>query len=152
MWTESEHEILYRILETLIPASKDGKIPSANNILIIEKLKQEAIKDNKFNSLLLDGLKHIKHMLIATGNDLNSIDLRNFTNLICKLEDQKPEFFNAFLRNIYIAYYNQPSIRTHFGLSANPPHPEGYNVPSETIEEISSLVAPVIKRGACYRI
>ena len=152
MWTESEHEILYRILETLIPASKDGKIPSANNILIIEKLKQEAIKDNKFKSLLLDGLKHIKHMLIATGNDLNSIDLRNFTNLICKLEDQKPEFFNAFLRKIYIAYYNQPSIRTHFGLSANPPHPEGYNVPSETIEEISSLVAPVIKRGACYRI
>ena len=90
-------------------------------------------------------------MLIETGNDLNSIDLRNFTNLICKLEDQKPEFFNAFLRKIYIAYYNQPSIRTHFGLSANPPHPEGYNVPSETIEEISSLVAPVIKRGACYR-
>ena len=152
MWTESEHEILYRILETLIPASKDGKIPSANNILIIEKLKQEAIKDNKFKSLLLDGLKHIKHMLIATGNDLNSIDLRNFTNLICKLEDQKPEFFNAFLRKIYIAYYNQPSIRTHFGLSANPPHPDGYNVPSETIEEISSLVAPVIKKGACYRI
>ena len=151
MWTESEHEILYRILETLIPASKDGKIPSANNILIIEKLKQEAIKDNKFKSLLLDGLKHIKQMLIETGNDLNSIDLRNFTNLICKLEDQKPEFFNAFLRKIYIAYYNQPSIRTHFGLSANPPHPEGYNVPSETIEEISSLVAPVIKRGACYR-
>ena len=152
MWTESEHEILYRILETLIPASKDGKIPSANNILIIEKLKQEAIKDNKFKSLLLDGLKHIKQMLIETGNDLKSIDLRNFTNLICKLEDQKPEFFNAFLRKIYIAYYNQPSIRTHFGLSANPPHPEGYNVPSETIEEISSLVAPVIKRGACYRI
>ena len=152
MWTESEHEILYRILETLIPASKDGKIPSANNILIIEKLKQEAIKDNKFKSLLLDGLKHIKHMLIATGNDLNSIDLRNFTNLICKLEDQKPEFFNAFLRKIYIAYYNQPSIRTHFGLSENPPHPDGYNVPSETIEEISSLVAPVIKRGNCYRI
>ena len=151
MWTESEHEILYRILETLIPASKDGKIPSANNILIIEKLKQEAIKDNKFKSLLLDGLKHIKHMLIVTGNDLNSIDLRNFTNLICKLEDQKPEFFSAFLRQTYIAYYNQPSIRTHFGLSANPPHPEGYNVPSETIEEISSLVAPVIKRGACYR-
>ena len=152
MWTKSEHEILYRILETLIPASKDGKIPSANNILIIEKLKQEAIKDNKFKSLLLDGLKHIKQMLIETGNDLNSIDLRNFTNLICKLEDQKPEFFNAFLRQTYIAYYNQPSIRTHFGLSANPPHPEGYNVPSETIEEISSLVAPVIKRGACYRI
>ena len=151
MWTESEHEILYRILETLIPASKDGKIPSANNILIIEKLKQEAIKDNKFKSLLLDGLKHIKHMLIVTGNDLNSIDLRNFTNLICKLEDQKSEFFSAFLRQTYIAYYNQPSIRTHFGLSANPPHPEGYNVPSETIEEISSLVAPVIKRGACYR-
>ena len=152
MWTESEHEILYRILETLIPASKDGKIPSANNILIIEKLKQEAIKDNKFKSLLLNGLKHIKHMLIETGNDLNSIDLRNFTNLICKLEDQKPEFFNAFLRKIYIAYYNQPSIRTHFGLSENPPHPDGYNVPSETIEEISSLVAPVIKRGDCYRI
>ena len=151
MWTKSEHEILHRILEAIIPASKDGKIPSANNILIIEKLKQEAIKDNKFKSLLLDGLKHIKHMLIVTGNDLNSIDLRNFTNLICKLEDQKPEFFNAFLRKIYIAYYNQPSIRTHFGLSANPPHPEGYNVPSETIEEISSLVAPVIKRGACYR-
>ena len=152
MWTESEHEILYRILETLIPASKDGKIPSANNILIIEKLKQEAIKDNKFKSLLLDGLKHIKQMLIETGNDLNSIDLRNFTNLICKLEDQKSEFFSAFLRQTYIAYYNQPSIRTHFGLSANPPHPEGYNVPSETIEEISSLVAPVIKRGDCYRI
>ena len=152
MWTESEHEILYRILETLVPASKDGKIPSANNILIIEKLKQEAIKDNKFKSLLLNGLKHIKHMLIETGNDLNSIDLRNFTNLICKLEDQKPEFFSAFLRQTYIAYYNQPSIRTHFGLSTNPPHPEGYNVPSETIEEISSLVAPVIKRGDCYRI
>ena len=48
MWTKSEHEILHRILEAIIPASKDGKIPSANNILIIEKLKKEAIKDNKF--------------------------------------------------------------------------------------------------------
>ena len=152
MWTESEHEILHRILEALIPASKDGKIPSANKILIIEKLKQEAIKDNKFKSLLLDGLKHIRQMLNVKGKDLNSIDFKKFTTLICKLEDQKPEFFNAFLRKIYIAYYNQPSIRTHFGLSANPPHPDGYNVPSETIEEISSLVAPVIKKGACYRI
>ena len=95
MWTESEHEILYRILETLIPASKDGKIPSANNILIIEKLKQEAIKDNKFKSLLLDGLKHIRQMLNVKGKDLNSIDFKKVTTLICKLEDQKPEYFNA---------------------------------------------------------
>ena len=75
MWTKSEHEILHRILEAIIPASKDGKIPSANNILIIEKLKKEAIKDNKFKLLLLDGLKHIRQMLNVTGKDLNNIDL-----------------------------------------------------------------------------
>jgi len=151
MWNESDNEILDRILETIIPPSKDGKIQSANNIIIRDKIKNEVINDNKLKSLYQHGMQYFKQMLILTAKELNNIDLKKFTYLIRKLEDQKPEFFNYILRQTYIAYYIQPSIRTHYGLSANPPHPEGYNVISDTVEEISLLVDPVIKRGSCYR-
>ena len=79
MWNESDNEILDRILETIIPPSKDGKIQSANNIIIRDKIKNEVINDNKLKSLYQHGMQYFKQMLILTAKELNHIDLKKFT-------------------------------------------------------------------------
>ena len=56
-----------------------------------------------------------------------------------------------FLKHTYMGYYSEPSVRPYFGVSSNPPHPNGYEVPEEEPNLLESLVEPVKKRGICYR-
>ena len=67
------------------------------------------------------------------------------------LERREPDFFAALTRYIYMGYYTDPTVPSHFGLSAKPPHPYGYEVPDESPEELTALVEPVKKRGRCYQ-
>ena len=75
----------------IIPASKDGKIQSANNIIIRDKIKNEVKKDNKLKSLYLHGMQYFKQMLILTGKDLNNIDLKK-----CIKEETRKIFNQIF--------------------------------------------------------
>ena len=50
-----------------------------------------------------------------------------------------------------MGYYSRPDIRTLFGPSSNPVHPDGYDVSRESPELMAELTEPVRRRGSLYR-
>jgi hypothetical protein len=151
MWNLNERKILNLVLDEIIPGSEDGKIPSAKLLGVIDYLEKKAKEDFDLKKLFNDGICCINDFVTATAKDRNHIDSKDTIFFLKKLESQEPLFFKELLRHTYMGYYSNPSVRPHFGVSSNPPHPVGYEVPPEEPELLEYLVYPVKKRGICYR-
>jgi len=151
MWNIDERKLLKLILQEIIPASEDGKIPSSGLDSVINYLENKVKENLNFKNLFNDGILRVNDFLISTETHINSIDSKEVNFVLKKIENEKPIFFKEFLRQVYMGYYSQPSIRQFFGVSSHPPHPNGYEVPEEEPDFVENLVEPVKKRGICYR-
>ena len=151
VWDENEHIFLERILEEIIPESSDGRIPSAKKIGVLDNLNTKISENNEFYSIFQEGLNFIRTTIDLRINIIQEMSSEELIKIINLIEDNCPKFFENFLRSIYMFYYSKGSVRSYFGLSINPPHPNGYDVEKESPEEINLLVKPVLERGHCYR-
>ena len=50
-----------------------------------------------------------------------------------------------------MGYYSRADVRPQFGLSPRPTQPEGYELPEDDPDELADMLAPVRRRGRCYR-
>jgi len=151
MWNIDERKLLKLILQEIIPASEDGKIPSAGLDSVIIYLENKVKEDLNFRNLFNTGILRLNDFFISTAKNINSIDSKETIIVLKKIEDKEPLFFKEFLKHVYMGYYSEPSIRPFFGVSSHPPHPNGYEVPEEEPDFVENLVEPVKKRGICYR-
>ena len=151
VWDETEHIFFERILEEIIPESSDGRIPSAKTIGVLDDLNIKLVENNETNLIFQEGLNFIRTSIDLSKNIIQEMSSDELVKVINIIEKNCPKFFEFFLRNTYMIYYSKGSIRSYFGLSTNPPHPNGYDVEKETPEEMDVLVKPVLDRGHCYR-
>ncbi len=151
MWSITERKLLDLVLDEIIPGSEDGTIPSAGSVGVIDYLEKKTNEDLDLKKLFNNGISTINDFVNVTKKDINSINSKQTVLFLKKIEEQEPQFFKELLKHTYMGYYSEPSIRPHFGVSFNPPHPEGYNVSAEEPELLERLVDPVKKRGICYR-
>jgi len=151
MWNIDERKLLKLILQEIIPASEDGKIPAAGLANVINYLEKKVKEDLNLRKLFNVGILRVNDFVISTAKNINYIDSKETIFILKKIEDEEPLFFKEFLKHTYMGYYSEPSIRSYFGVSSNPPHPNGYEVPEEGPNLLESLVEPVKKRGICYR-
>ena len=152
IWNAAERELLNKILDQLIPASKDGNIPAAGSLGVVDFIGGKASEDQSVQELICHGLSVARTMMKENDKSYGSLGSDQRRAFVRQLEETEPEFFNRLLRVTYMGYYSRPDIRELFGLSAEPTQPSGYAVPSESPEEIAALVAPVKSRGRCYRV
>lgn len=151
IWNERERAYLDEILNQIIPASEDGKIPSAGALGVAEFLTKKADTEPKLGELFQQGMIAIENQVNATGKTFDALNGEDWHTIAKQLEARESEFFQTLLRHTYMGYYSDASVRPHFGLSANPPHPDGYEVPLDDPQELEALVAPVKERGVCFR-
>jgi len=151
MWNIEERNLLKLILQELIPASEDGKVPSAGLTNVINYLEKKAKEELSIKKLFNVGISRVKNFVISTEKDINSINSKDTILFLKIIENEEPFFFKELLKHTYMGYYSEPSVRPYFGVSSNPPHPMGYEVPLEESNFLESLVEPVKKRGICYR-
>ena len=150
-WKENQRALLNGLLDEIIPASDDGRIPSAGSHHVIDFIAEKAREVIGLGELLVQGLQTMQNQVETLSSSFDELPCKARIALIQELERQEPEFFAALLRLTYMGYYTEPRIPPLFGLSEKPPHPYGYYVPDETPAELAALVEPVIKRGTCYR-
>ena len=151
MWRKDEKNIIKQLLQELIPASEDYNIPSAGLDSVINYLENKVKEDLNFRKLFNSGILKVNDLLISKAKNINSLNSKEKIVVLKNIEDEEPLFFKEFLKHVYMGYYSEPSIRPFFGVSFNPPHPSGYEVPEEEPDLIENLVKPVKKRGICYR-
>jgi hypothetical protein len=143
--------LLNGLLDEIIPASDDGRIPSAGSLGIEDFIANKAREVPGLMGLLKRGLRTAQALLEPQGDTCEALHPADRLALVKILERREPEFFAALTRTIYMGYYTDPTVPPLFGLSAKPPQPYGYEVPDESPEELTALVEPVQKRGRCYQ-
>ncbi len=152
-WNADEKALLNGLLDEIIPASDDGRIPSAGSgsLGVEDFIANKAREVPGLADLLKRGLRTAQALLEPKGDTFEALPPADRLALAKILERREPDFFTALTRYTYMGYYTDPTVPPHFGLSAKPPHPYGYEVPDESPEELTALVEPVKKRGRCYQ-
>lgn len=136
--SDQGRKMLDSVLDALIPASADGRIPGAGasgvGSAVVSGLSEHSSAD-------LD--RAVAYVIAAADADPGA--------RAEALEHSDPLAFEALLRTVYMAYYSRPEIRALFGLSPLPTQPEGYKVSPQPAEMLAELAAPVRRRGPFYR-
>ena len=150
-WNEAEGRLLVSLLDEIIPASADGRVPAAGTLGVTEFLAGKAAADPSLALSISEALAHAAKLAEAQGTAFEALDAAECVAVVEALEREVPDAFAALLRHSYMGYYSRPDVRPHFGLSDRPTQPEGYAVPDDDPDEMAALLAPVRTRGRCYR-
>lgn len=138
-WSSDERAQIDALLNQLIPASADGKVPAAGTLGVGDFIATKLPGDRALQETFRNGLER--------AAEIGASD----ADAVARIETELPTFFQALRRLTYMGYYSRPDIRALFGLSAKPVHPDGYEVPVEPEALMADLTAPVRRRGQCYR-
>ncbi|MBX2882299.1 MAG: hypothetical protein KTR32_20290 [Granulosicoccus sp.] len=139
-WTDKQRALLVEMLDYLVPANTQRGITSAGESGVLEFIELRAVDDAE----LFRQINELLHQAESSADTLSE-------QMMHALQRKAPDAFTALLRATYMGYYSRAQSRAQLGLSAAPTQPLGYSVPSEAPEFIDALVAPVKRRGPCYR-
>ena len=150
-WTGAEGRLLTGLLDEIVPASADGRIPAAGALGIADFLARRAADDPALAVLLRQALSRTAALAEALGGPFDGLDAAGRGAVVEALEREAPDAFVALLWHTYMGYYSRADVRPHFGLSDRPTQPEGYALPEDDPDELADMLAPVRARGRCYR-
>ena len=150
-WSEPEGRLLAAILDEIVPASADGRVPAAGALGIAEFLASRASDDPELATLLRTLLTQVEALGASHGSRFEAMDAPVRIAIVEALEREAPDAFTALLWHTYMGYYSRADVRPHFGLSPRPTQPEGYELPEDDPDELADMLAPVRARGRCYR-
>ena len=150
-WSEDQGRLLTGLLDVIVPASADGRIPAAGVLGIADFLVSKASADPALAVSLREVLSHAAALAEARGANFDDLDAAGRNAVVEALEREAPDAFTALLWHTYMGYYSRADIRPHFGLSDRPTQPEGYELPEDDPDELADMLAPVRARGRYYR-
>jgi hypothetical protein len=139
MVKKAEKEILNNILDQLIPANEQKKIPSAGDIDIAAFIIERASKNTALE-------KDIASIVLFAQSEAG----KTSPSFVRQLQRRMPLEFGSLLTETYKGYYSRPDMREKLGLAAHAVHPMGYTVTKESQELLDALTEPVRKRGPIF--
>lgn len=140
----TQRELLDALLDQIIPASDDGRIPAAGALGVADFIGDRITADVELASLVQHGLAKAAVLISINGHRVEP-------DVVTQLGEDVPDFFEELIRLTYMGYYSRGDIRGLLGLSPKPVHPDGYDVPEQDLDEIRALTELVRKRGRRYR-
>ena len=150
-WSEPEDRLLAALLDEIIPASADGRVPAAGELGITEFLASRAADDPELATLLRNLLTRAEALGASRGARFEALDASGRITIVEALEREAPDAFTALLWHTYMGYYSRADVRPHFGLSPRPTQPEGYVLPEDDPDELADMLASVRAQGRRYR-
>ena len=127
---EPQQSILKALLDTLVPASADGEMPSAAEVGFEHYLETQA---RDFAAALEDVLQRFD----ATFAEL-APDARH--DRVAEFSEASPGEFANLLARVYDCYYQDDRVRQRIGVVRGAPFPQGNDV----VQGDLSLLDPVI--------
>lgn len=138
--SEASRALLDGILDQLIPANPERRIPGAGAAGVGDFIERNRVNDSEV-AACIDRL--LGHSRCLQGSVT--------TEAIRQLEADLPEAFETLLKLTYMGYYSRPELRQLVGVASWPVHPRGYDVQREDNALLDDLTEPVRKRGPVYR-
>jgi hypothetical protein len=145
-FTELQAVILNELMDLLIPASRDGKMPSARSQDLYADISGMPHKDRMLFETGLAEIQTRSRML--HGVDFALLDASNKRALIDELRAERAPFIQSFMTHTVARYLVYDRVMPLIGLEARAPWPKGHQV----AQGDWSLIDVVRKRGKIYRI
>jgi hypothetical protein len=143
--TAAQRSILDAVLNLIVPASADGRMPGAAEVGVPAYLCAEAADALPVLREELDELERRARTRFARGFAALKQDERQ--SLVGELRAQAPAFMNRLAMETLACYYQHDRVLEGLGVEARAPYPKGYQVAQGDL----SLLDPVRARGKIYR-
>ncbi len=133
------------ILDMIIPASDDGRFPSAADMDVLGYIA-------KTDPQLLDTVRTELDRLNAVSEDLYGVVFGDAgethrQGLLDEKRGVEPQFLGGLALQTVTLYYQDDRVMEAIGMEARPPFPKGYEVVAGDL----SLLDPGRARGQVYR-
>lgn len=136
------------LLRMLIPASEDGRLPSAGELGLADAIFAAGGVDPEFGTELKIGLERLAAAAVKEGAvGFGELSEERRLAVLKAVTDAHPNLLGRLLAPAYTAYYATPRVARALGMETWPPHPKGF--PLETGD--LSLLDPVRARGPFFR-
>ena len=143
--TDRQRRNLDIVLDMIVPASADGRKPSAAEVDVLAYIRaQESESLASLGAELdrLDAEAQARH-----GEAFAVLAAERRQALVDALRRQEPQFLRNLALQTVTCYYGDDRVLQSLGLEARPPFPKGYDVPAGDL----ALLEPVRRRGRIYR-
>lgn len=143
--TAAQRETLVAVLDTIIPASGDGRFPSAADVDVLDHIRASA---SHLLPALREDLGRLDRLAVErSGSAFAQLTESDRACVVDEARSAEPDFLRALALQTATCYYQDDRVLHALGMEARPPFPEGYEVVSGDL----SLLDPVRKRGKLYR-
>lgn len=129
--------VLDALLDTLVPASNDGRMPSAAELGFLPHLEQ---RDATYIPQLEAVLARFDPGFVAGTQDERVQVVRQFSTA-------EPATFNALLLRVYDCYYQNDRVRRAIGMVEGPVFPQGNTLAQGDL----ALLDPVLRNSARHQ-
>ncbi len=143
--SEAQRTVLGAVLDMIVPASSDGRMPSAAEINVPDYIQEHASQLLPTICAELDRLDADAGALHGQG--FVALSKADREALVARIRATEPLFMGSLAIQTVTAYYQNDRVLEAIGMEARAPFPEGYTVVSGDL----SLLDPVRKRGRIYR-
>ncbi len=146
----AQRATLDAVLDMIVPASEDGRLPSAVAVGVLEYIRDAAAVDpaSELIATLREELDRLEEQARgrfgAAFADLAQDDRQA---LVDQIRSSDPRFMRQLAMQTVTCYYQDDRVLEALGMEARAPHPQGYEVVSGDL----SLLDPVVQRGKRYR-
>lgn len=131
--TRAQQILLAALLDTLVPGSDDGAMPSAAEVQFDVYLLAQA---EEFVPLLKSALQCFEPSFV-------DLPLTDRCERVREFSVSDPQLFQALLTRVYDCYYQNDRVRVQIGVVTGAPFPQGNQVTPGDL----SLLDPVIRNS-----
>ena len=142
---ERQRENLSLVLDMIVPASDDGRKPSAREVDVLGYIQRHEGETVPTLCVELDRLDAAAEAAFA--RPFASVEPPDRIKLVDDMRTREPNFLRALALQTVTCYYQDDRVVGALGLEARPPFPDGYAVAAGDL----SLLEPVRARGKRYR-
>jgi len=128
--------VLSALLDTLVPASDDRRMPSAADVDFLGHLE-------RFEA---EYLPQLAAVLRAFDAEFAQRDLTARVAEVGRFAQRDPAAFRQLIQRVYDCYYQNDRVRLAIGMTAGPPFPQGNALAAGDL----SLLDPVIRDSERY--
>jgi hypothetical protein len=135
--TEGQLQRLSALLDTVLPASEDGTLPSAREIDFLAYLREQA---PDFQAELIG-------ILDRFDDNFPDLTLSRRVDLVRDFSGSDAAAFRRLLFRVYDSYYQNDRVCAAIGARPGPPFPNGHSIPAGDLSSLEAVTA----RGKGYR-
>lgn len=147
-FSADEERMLTTLLDTIIPASDDGRLPAAGALDLTAHIVRSVERTPMLRPVIGYGLSALADLAVKRNpRGWAALSKEERTAVLEEFTAGDQFFLPAFLFLAYSGYYANRRVVEALGLEARPPHPEGYAMEPDDL----SLLDPVRRRGKIYR-